>query len=243
VLGLAAAGAMLLAQSAQQPTADEIKDLTAIQQKQITSVADADARMAAIDQFVAKYPNSPLRGFALTMAGEAAQMKRDSARARFYYERAIQADPTSDYAMIMLGAEIAQNTGEHDLDKKEKLARAEKLARDAMALIQKRTRQPNESQADFDASAKADTGRAHMTLGLVAMADQRHEEAGREFLLAAETDAVNLLRAGMAFNNARKFDEANKALDQFIALPGLPDQFKQMAQEEKKRGELLRNQK
>jgi tetratricopeptide (TPR) repeat protein len=242
IFGLAMTAAMLLAQGA-QPSEEEIKELTAIQQKQIATVADADARMAAIDAFVAKYPASPLRGYALTMAGEAAQMKRDSTRARFYYERAIQADPTSDYAMIMLGAEIAQNTGEHDLDKKEKLARAEKLARDAMELINKRVKQPNESQADFEASAKADTGRAHMTLGLVAMADQRNEEAGREFLLAAEADAMNLLRAGMAFNNARKFDEANKALDQFLGLPGLPDQFKQMAQEEKKRGQQLKNQK
>ena len=86
-----------------------------------------------------------------------------------------------------------------------------------------------------------DMARAHMTLGLVAMADQKDEAAGNEFLQAAAGDAMNLLRAGMAFNNAKKIDQANAALDRFIGIPGLPDQYKKMAEDEKKRGQQLKN--
>ena len=153
----------------------------------------------------------------------------------------LAADPQNDYAMVMLGAEIAQNTGEHDLDKKDKLTRAEKLAKDAIALIEKRQKQPQEQQAQFDQEKAMDMARAHMTLGLVAMADQKDEAAGNEFLQAAAGDAMNLLRAGMAFNNAKKIDQANAALDKFIGIPGLPDQYKKMAEDEKKRGQQLKN--
>ncbi|MFM2124971.1 MAG: hypothetical protein RL328_1422 [Acidobacteriota bacterium] len=222
------------------PSPDEIKDIQAIQQKQVATPADADAKMTMVNQFVAKYPTSALKGYVLTLGGEAAQAKRDSARARYYYEQGIAADPQNDYAMVMLGAEIAQNTGEHDLDKKDKLSRAEKLAKDAMVLIEKRQKQPQEQQAQFDQEKALDMARAHMTLGLVAMADQKDEAAGNEFLQAAAGDAMNLLRAGMAFNNAKKTDQANAALDKFIAIPGLPDQYKKMAEDEKKRGQSLK---
>ena len=242
VMGLAA-GMMFgqAAPAAAAPSADEIKDLQTIQSKQIATPADADARMAAINQFVAKYPTSSLRGYALTLAGEAAQGKQDSAKARFYYEQAIAADPNSDYAMIMLGADIAQNVKENAMDKPQQLAKATKLANDALGLIGKRVKNAQESQADFDNANNADIARAHMTLGLVAMADLKYEAAGKEFLLAAPGDAMNLLRAGMAFNNGKKIDDADAALNKFIAIPGLPDQYKKMAEDEKKRGQAIKS--
>jgi tetratricopeptide (TPR) repeat protein len=242
VLGMAA-GMMFgqAAPGAPAPSADEIKDIQAIQSKPIQSVADADARMAAVNQFVAKYPASALKGYALTMAGEAAQGKGDSARARFYYEQAIAADPNSDYAMIMLGADIAQNVKENAMDKPQQLAKASKLANDALALIEKRVKNPQETDAQFEADKLSDIARAHMTLGLVAMADGKYEAAGKEFLLAAEGDAMNLLRAGMAFNNGRKIDEADAALNKFLTIKELPEQYKKMAEDEKKRGQAIKS--
>jgi tetratricopeptide (TPR) repeat protein len=222
------------------PSADEIKDIQAIQSKQVQTPADADARMAAVNAFAAKYPTSSFRGYAFTLAGEAAQGKNDSAKARFYYEQAIAADPNSDYAMIMLGADIAQNVKPSAMDKAAQLTRASKLANDALAIIAKRVKTPQETDAQFEAEKKADISRAHMTLGLVAMGNEKDEEAGNEFLLAAEADAMNLLRAGMAFNNAKKIDEADGALNKFIAIPGLPDQYKQMAIKEKERGQAIK---
>lgn len=250
VIGMMAAG-MMLAQATLPgaapaagapagPPADEVKDIQAIQSKQIATPADADERMAAVTAFVAKYPTSQFNGYMLTMAGEAAQGKGDSARARFFYEKAIAADPNSDYAMIMLGADIAQNVKENAMDRPQQVARATKLANDALAIIAKRVKQPQEPEANFEAEKQADIGRAHMTLGLAAMADLKYEAAGKEFLLAAGGDAMNLLRAGMAFNNGKKIDDADAALNKFLAIPSLPDQYKKMAEDEKKRGQQIR---
>lgn len=243
----AAPAAPAAAAPAAGPSAQEIQDLQKIQGMQVASVADLDARMKMLDEFIVKYPNSTLKGDVFTMAGDAAQRKGDSAKTRFYYEEAIKADPSQDYAMIMLGAEIARTTGENDLGKAEKLTRAEKLVRDGMASIEKREKPANVPDADFQAQRKDDLAAGHLALGFVAMANKKDAEAGKEFIqsvdLAANGDATNLLRAGMAFNNAKEFDQANAALNRFMALPGIPDQYKKLAEEEKKRGEQLRKQK
>src|SRR5262249_18801018 len=133
----AGAGATTAAAPAAGPSAAEIQDLQKIQGMQVQSVADLDTRMKMLDEFVVKYPNSQLKGDVFTMAGDAAQRKGDSNKAKFYYENAIKADPEQDYAMIMLGLEIARGTQEHDLDKKEKLTRADKLVHDGMAAVEK----------------------------------------------------------------------------------------------------------
>lgn len=242
------AGAQPAAAAPAGPSKEEIEAVQKIQSISLQSPADADARMKAADDFVLKYSTSSLRFFALTLAGEAAQAKKDSAKARFYYQNAIKADPEkADYAMIMLGAEIAMTTGEHDLDKKQKLTEAQGYADKALEIINTRAKQPNESDAQFEEAKKEDTARVHMTLGLIRMANQENAEAGKEFILAVDSspngDPMNLIRAGMAFNNAKQFDDANKALDRFIALPGIPDQYKKIAQDEKKRGDALKSQK
>ncbi len=235
-----AAGLMFAQAPAAAPTPDEAKDIQAIQAKATANPGDPDGVMAAVTAFVAKYPTSSLRGYVLTMGGEAAQRKNDSGRARFFYEQAIAADPNSDYAMVMLGADIAQNVKPSAMDKAAQLTKAAKLANDALAIIEKRVKNPQETDAQFEADKKADISRAHMTLGLVAMGNEKDEEAGKEFLLAAEADAMNLLRAGMAFNNAKKVDEADAALNKFIAIPQLPEQYKQMAVKEKERGQAIK---
>jgi tetratricopeptide (TPR) repeat protein len=229
------------APAAAGPSADEIKDIQAIQSKPVANAADATARMSAVTAFVAKYPTSQFNGYALTMAGEAAQGTGNSAQARFFYEKAIAADPKSDYAMIMLGADIAQNVKPNQMDKAAQLTRATKLANDALALIAQRVKNPGETEEQFKAGNQSDTALAHLTLGLALMADDKFEPAGKEFLVAAQGDAMSLLRAGMAFNNGKKFDDADAALNQFLAIAGVPDQYKKMAEDEKKRGQALKS--
>jgi hypothetical protein len=60
-------------------------------------------------------------------------------------------------------------------------------------------------------------------------------------VIASDGDAMNLLRAGMAFNNGKKVDDAEAALNKFIAIPGLPEQYKKMAEDEKKRGQAIKS--
>lgn len=228
------------------PTPEEVADLQKILAAQIQTVQDVDARIKAIDAFVQKFPASSLRAFALSMAGEASQMKGDRPKALFYYEEALKADPKDYNSMLMISAETAQATGEFDLKKEEKLGRAEKLATDALALIEVAPK-PNPQLPDdqWAAVKKDDTARAHEALGMIAMSRKNYTGAAASFQTAINSAAspqpATYVRMGGALNEAGKYDEATAALNKVLAMQGLPDIIKQVAENEKKRSEQLKN--
>jgi hypothetical protein len=106
-----------------------------------------------------------------------------------------------------------------------------------MNLMSKRQRMGNQPQEEFDNLLKDDQASGHMAQGLIYLATKRAADAGKEFLLSVDTaknpNVANLLRAGMAFNGAGQPDLAVQALDRFLAVPGLPQQYKDMAQQQK----------
>jgi tetratricopeptide (TPR) repeat protein len=116
-----------------------------------------------------------------------------------------------------------------------------------MALIQARTLPPGQDQRQFDDLKKDDLAMGHMTLGLVYLATKKDAESGKEFMLSVDTapnpNPLNLLRAGMAFNNARQFDQANAAFDRFLKTPNLPAQYKTYVDQERARQKAMQQQK
>ena len=81
-----------------------------------------------------------------------------STKAIIYYQQALEANPKDYNAMLMLAAETARTTREFDLDKEEKLAKAEKYAKDGMALIPSAAK-PNPQFTD-DAVGSREEGRS-----------------------------------------------------------------------------------
>jgi tetratricopeptide (TPR) repeat protein len=239
------------AQSAQpaqpgQPSQAELSELQAIASQQLTTVQAADARIKAVDAWVLKYPASPLKAFALSMAAEASQLKGDSINAVRYYNEVLKADPKDYIAMLMIAAETAQRTQEFDLDREEKLGRAEKLVADALALIGPAPKpNPQITDEQWNAMKKDDTARAHEALGMVAMARKKYDDAAKEFQTAITESATpqpaTFVRLGGALNEAKKPDEAIKALDQVLAMPGIPQVVKEVAENEKKRSQQLKS--
>ena len=228
------------------PTPEEVQDLQKIITVQIQSVQDVDNRIKAIDTFVQKFPNSALKGYALGLAGEANQMKGDSAKALFYYEEALKVDAKDYNSMLMIAAETAQGTAEFAINKEEKLGRAEKLANDSLALIAVAPKpNPQVPDAQWDAVKKDDTARAHEALGMIAMARKNYDGAAREFQTAITSASgpqpATYVRLGAALNEAGKYDEATATLNKVLAMQGLPDIVKQVAENEKKRSEQLKS--
>jgi len=117
-----------------------------------------------VDSFVTSFPKSEYRNFALTMAAEAYEAGGNPTKAIIYYQQALEANPKDYNAMLMLAAETARTTREFDLDKEEKLSKAEKYAKDGMALIPSATK-PNPQVTDAQWEAlKRTTRRAGMRL-------------------------------------------------------------------------------
>jgi tetratricopeptide (TPR) repeat protein len=228
------------------PTPEEVADLQKIINKQIQNVQDVDDRVKAVDAFVLKYPNSTVKAFALGLAGEASQMKNDHTKAVFYYEEALKADPKDYNAMLMISMETAQTTSEFDLKKEEKLGRAEKLAKQALELVAAAQKpNPNVTDEQWAAVKKDDTARGHEALGMIGMVRKTYPEAAKEFQMAIDAGASPqpsaYIRMGGALNEAGQYDAAVAALDKVLAMQGLPDVYKSVAENEKKRAGQLKN--
>jgi len=233
---LVAMGTFALAQQ-KPPSPEELTGLQAI-----VNAKTVDTRVAAADSFVKSFPKSEYLSVALTMAAEAYQMGGNSAKAIIYYQQVLEASPKDYNAMLMLAAEIARTTREFDLDKEEKLGKAEKYAKDGIALIPGATK-PNQqfTDAQWEELKKDDTARAHEALGLIAAARKKYDAAASEFETAAKTASqpqpATYIRLAGAYTDGGKPTEAIAALDKVLAMPNLPDQLKQIAQSEKARAE------
>jgi uncharacterized protein HemY len=218
------------------------------EQEAVKAVFDAqtpDAKIAAVDNLIAKFKDTEFKAIALEMAGEAAQQKGDSPNAIVYGTRAMEADPKNFQAMLLVSGQLAQGTKEFDLDKDEKVKRATKLANDAMAAVNAAAK-PNPSLSDdqWTGIKKDLVAQAHETLGILALVDKKYDAAITEFKTAIDgansPEATTMLRLTATYNNAKQYDLASAMADRVLGMPGVPDNFKKIAADEKARSAKLK---
>ena len=224
-------------------TQKEALDFNAIQQ-----ATTVDARIAAADKFVVDHPTSQLKSLALYFAADASERKNDGPKAIAYAETALEADPKNYLAMLLISGELAKSTRENDLDKEEKLSRAEKFANDAIPAINSAVK-PNAQMPEdqWTAQKKDDLSQVHEDLGMVAVARKKYDVAITEFKTAvdgaATPQASTMVRLGTAYDQAGKPDEGIAVLDKVLAMPNLNPAVKQFATAEKARAEQAKNKK
>jgi tetratricopeptide (TPR) repeat protein len=240
--GLVAAATLVMAQKPKSK--GEVEAIMAVQGAQTP-----DAQVAAVDNLVTKFADTEFKAWALQQAANAEQRKGDTAKAIVYAERTIEADPKAFYAiqaMLLISGELARTTREFDLDKEEKLARAEKLAKDAVAGVNTAPK-PNPQMTDdqWTAVKKDETAEAHKDLGLAAMARKKFDVAIAEFKQAVEgaatPDPADIVRLASAYDQAGQPDAAIPLLDKVIGMSDANPTVKKFAEGEKKRAEDIKN--
>lgn len=236
--GFALTAAFSMLAMAQKPKSQ--KEVEALQA--VMSAQTPDARITAVEDLISKFSDTEFKSWAYSAAADAAQMKRDVPKAIFYYEQSLKADPKNHGAMLMLAGVIAQNTKEFDLDKDDKLAKAEKYAKDAMAMIPSAAKPNNQvTDAQWDAQKKDDMAQAHVDLGMIATVRKKYDVAATEFKTAVDTasqpDAVAMIRLAGAYTDGGKYDDAVTTLDKVLAMSNLNAQIKQVAESEKARAQ------
>jgi hypothetical protein len=216
------AAALVMAQKVKSKGEGEA--LQAIQAEQ-----DPTAKMAKVDAFVQKFADTEFKEWAYSRAAEAAETKHDGAKLIIYSELAIEANPKAYSPMLMESAELARSTRENDLDKEEKLSKADKLAHQAMDVIPTAPKpNPQIPDAQWEEVKKDYLGDAHRDLGMIASVRKKYDVAIAEFKLANQTaahpdPAVDVRLAG-AYTDNKQPDEAlavlakvtNPALKPFV---------------------------
>jgi hypothetical protein len=204
-----------------------------------------DARIDAADKFVTGFADSKLKSAVLFFAAQAAERKNDIPRAIAYAQSSLDADPKSYQAMILIAGELARGTRENDLDKEEKLARADKLANDAIATV-KDAPKPNDKLTDDQwVTYKKDfEAQAHEDLGMSLAARKKFEGAIAEYKMAVDMSAAPnstaMIRLAQTYDTAKMPDEALAVLAKVYAIPGLDAGVKAYADREKANADRLK---
>jgi len=243
-----AAGSLALAQQPAPPPQSQVKankNVTKQEAEAFNAILKAqtpDEKMKAADEFVVKFADSQYKGIALYDAAEAADQKGDFQKAIIYGDESLQADPTNFDAKLLVAGEIAQHTRENDLDKDEKLAKAEKYTKEALDAIPAAAKpQPQIKDDQWEGYKKYATARAHVDLGLIAMAQKKTAVEAQEFKTAVDMmsppDQVAMARLGNAYNELTQYDDALAVLNKLLAMSDLNPAVRNFAQNEKTRAE------
>jgi tetratricopeptide (TPR) repeat protein len=192
-----------------------------------------DGVIAAADDLVTKFADTEFKEIAFLLAAQAAKQKNDSAKAQVYGERVLQINPKSFQAQVLLGELIVRETRETDLDKEEKLGKAEKYFKDSVTAV-KTSPKPNPQITDeqwADAQQQVE-GEAHNGLGMAALVRKKYDVAIAEFKSASEIDPKEpayQARLASALLSGGKNAEAIVVADKLLAMPDVHPQIKTLA--------------
>jgi tetratricopeptide (TPR) repeat protein len=212
------------------------KELDALKAWQ--AATDPDQRIQAIENVLTNFADTEFKIILLTDAMQTEQRKRDYAQTVFYGERLLEADPKNAFALVTLAGETARHTREYDLDKEEKLAKAEKYAKAAVdaAKVMPKAR-PDITDQQWEAVKKDMQSQAYDALGQVALLRKKYDEAIEDYKQAitvqATADPATYVRMGQVYIEAGKLDEATEAFDKAINTPDVNPQVKAVAQAKK----------
>jgi tetratricopeptide (TPR) repeat protein len=246
---MALTGAMVLAQQVTAPPAAAVGSTPKVKSKEeaaaikkVTEAKSADEKIAAVDALVTGFADTVFKSVALMEAAEAEDSKSDYVKAVSYGELAIQADPMQFYGMILVAGELAQHTGKYDLDKEEKLGKAEKYVAQALAIIPTATKPAGGgSDADWNTFKKDQTANAYKDLGLVAQARGKYDEAAKQYQLSVDTaaspDTVTMARLANSYNEIGKYTEALAMATKVLKIDGLNPTVKQFAEQQQQRAQ------
>jgi tetratricopeptide (TPR) repeat protein len=192
-----------------------------------------DGIIKAAEDLITKFADTDFKEVALMLESQAYKQKGDTVKAQIYGERVLEINPKSFQTTLMLGEILAMTTRENDLDKEEKLSKADKYLNGTIEIL-KTAPKPNPQIPDqqWEDAKKQLTAEAHNDLGLVAMDRKKYDVAITEFKMAVDGDpqATFSVRLASAYQLAGKNQEALEICDKLLADPQLHPQIKAVAQ-------------
>ena len=235
-IGSLLVGLVLAVGSATAQKAKTQKEVDAI--NAAISATDPKVRIKAAEAALQQFADTEFKSMLQTMMVGAAADANESANVIIYGENALKADPKNYQVQLWMSLATVSGTGQFDLDKEEKLARAEKLASDGLKNLAVAPK-PNPQLTDeqWTEGKKQIEAQAHEALGQVANSRKKYDVAIKEYELALSLapEATTMTRLAAAYTNGGRPADAIKTLDQVLAQPNLHPAVKQVATAEKDR--------
>jgi tetratricopeptide (TPR) repeat protein len=238
ILALGAGFTCLMAQApAAAPKAPAPKSKAEMEALQALQAAQGnpDATIAACENLITKFADTDFKGIALFMEADAYEKKKDPEHMVIFAERALEANPQNFQATLMLAKYYASNTRENDLDREEKLGKAEKYANQVIAMMKDAPKPNPQIPDDQWVDVKKDiSAEAYNAIGLGNLTRKKYDAAAANFKQAVDTNSrpepAYMVRLASALQSAGKNDEAIVWCDKVLADTTVHPQIKQVAQ-------------
>ena len=192
----------------------------------IQDATDPDVRIEAIHSLLTGFKNTQFKEYANLMMMISYQQKDDFEMMLLYGESTLEINPNNIDTLLSLGYAIPARTGQFDLDKEEKLAKAEDFAKRALLVIPTLENTNEDVTPEGWLVAKKNyMSQAHDSVGLVAM--QRKDYAAAEgsfrqsLQVASEQGATTFYHLARTLRELDKNDEAMEMIDKAIAAGGV----------------------
>jgi tetratricopeptide (TPR) repeat protein len=199
---------------------------------------DPDARIKAAEDLLAKYADTSFKAYALYIEADAWQRKNDPTKAMFYAEESVNADPTRFDAALILTNLLSDQTRSTDLDKEDKFKRIQSYAEMALKGLET-AQKPNPSLPDAQWAAYKNENKADATQALahIEVLRGKFDEGAKGYndALALNPDPLIMIRAGRAFLDMKKPEEAVAWFDKALASPKADETVKRIATADKAR--------
>lgn len=226
----AAPGQMPLAKQMKAKSKSELEAYNAM----ITAISDPDKAIAAAENLITKYADSDFTATALDIEADAWQRKGDFPKMVVYAERVLEANPQDSQALLMLAKYYATHTRENDLDREEKLGKAEKYAT-LVIEVAKTLPKPSAQVPDeqWVAARKDAAAEAYSTIGQANLVRKNFAAAAAGFKSAVDAasapEPAYMVRLALALQSGGKYDEAIGWCDKALAVPNVHPQVKAVA--------------
>ena len=202
------------------------------------NATDPDAQIKAADEFLKTYPDTDYKGQALLIEATGYHAKKDEPKAIVAGEASLKEDPKS-YATLLLLSDIYSRTSHAtDLDLAEKMAKSDKYARDAIAILEVAPKpKPELADAEWEGAKKGEEERGYMALGFSALLRRKFDDAKTNFDKAVSlyADALDMLYVERGYGDAKRYDDALAWIDKAVAAPNANDNLKRIAASDKTR--------
>lgn len=195
----------------------------------ILETTKPEDRLVQVEEFLGRYPASPLRSRAHLAAAEAYRMLGNFTRAIESAERVLAAEPDDVVARILLADALIEGTLPSQGEYVERAARAETLALEALdrlaSLYTDARRPPTVTPEEFDAERRFVESQPRATLGFIYLRRGNFERAEEQLKLSIELNTLNpngtdFLRLAYVHMQQSEWDDAGRALDRAFAFGG-----------------------
>jgi tetratricopeptide (TPR) repeat protein len=232
ILLMAAGAAGLMAQP--KPPAPKSKAELDALQALFQQAQNPDAVVKLGDEFLTKFADTDFKENVLVLMADAWHQKKDENKAQIYADQALQVNPKSYQASILIAEIIAKGARENDLDLQEKAGNVEKYAKAAIDSVKDAPKpRPDLPDAQWDDFKKSIMGRAHGAIGIVNITRKKYDAAASELKAAYEADPqpAYMVQQASALQAGGKNAEALAICETLLKDPQLHPAIKSVAEQ------------